>query len=809
VLFILADDVRAAFRGLRRARAYSFTAILILAAGIAGTVAMATLVQGVLLRPLPIVDQDRVVIAWRDLPTSAYVGHPFGRAEMEHVAASEGVFTAVAGLDANGGGSEVVVDGDDAVPVTSALVAGGFFDVLGVAPVLGRTLTAADDVDGAESVVVISHGLWQRRYGGSPTVIGRRVHIAERPFTIVGVIPAGLDLPTGTQLWRPTASVPTGGAFGDAARREVNLVGRLRPTATIEQARAELAARLRHLEEQAAAGRARGYVPVVRPLGDTVVGPSRPLLLGLLGAVGLLLLIACANVATLQLLRSEDRRAELAIHAALGAGRARAIRRLIGESFLISLAATIVAAPLAFWAVSALTPALDGVLPRLDAVHVDGRLLAFVICVPFATTALAVLVPAIALGRTDVATVLRTAGRGATTRLGRWRRGLVAAQVALAVVVVAGGLLFVRSVRALAAIDSGLGSDQLTFVDLVLPGSAAGAGSPRAVQARDALIARLAANPAVVSVTAVNAWPYGGGWDVPVFTAERQEARQVSANPSLNLEAIGPAHFATLRLPIVRGRAFSEADRKGAPLVAIVSADVAARTWPGESAIGKRLKFGGIDSSEEWRTVVGVAADARYRELEKARPTLYLPAAQFLDPAQGLAVRTTLTPAALAAALRAEARAVDAGVRVLRVAAFEAIRREPMARPRFQARLASVFGAAAWLLAAVGLYAVLAAAVRHRQAEIAIRVAVGASSRRIRRLVVAETLSLVGAGTAAGLLLSMAATRLIPMAPAGLPAFDLASLAGAAALLAAAAAAAAWLPIRRAIQVDVVATLRG
>lgn len=810
MLSALCDDLRAAFRSLLRSRAFTVTAILILAAGIAGTVSMVTLVQGVLLRPLPVVDQERLLIAWRDLPASGYVGHPFGRNEIEHVAASPGVFTAVAGLDANGVRGEIV-DGEDGVPVASALVAGAFFDVLGVVPVLGRTLVAADDVEGAEPVVVIGHTLWQRRYGGSPAVIGRRVRLGERRFTIVGVMPPGLDLPAGVQLWRPTASVPADGAFGDAARYEINLIARLRPEATIDQARSELAARLRHLEREASAMAPRGFVPVVRPLDDVIVGASRPALAGLLGAVGLLLVIACANVATLQLLRAEDRRAELAIHAALGASRARAIRRLIAESFLISAAATIVAAPVAFWALSGLVTALSGALPRLDAVGVDARTLTFVLLVPFATTALAALVPAVALGRTDLTAALRAAGRGATTQLGVGRRVLVAAQVALAIVVVAAALLLVRSVRTLAAIDSGIGGDQLVFADLVLPGGGAAAvDNTRAVQTRDAMIARLAAHPAIASVTAVNGLPYAeAGWDVPRFTAEHQDAPATAANPSLNLEAIGPAHFATLRLPIVRGRAFAEADRKGAPRVAIVSADVAARTWPGGSAIGKRLKFGGPDSREDWWTVIGVAADVRYRELLRPRPTLYLPAAQFLDTAQRLALRTTAAPGDLAGVLRAEARAIGGGLRVVQVTSFDALRREPLARPRFQAQLASLFGAAAWLLTAVGLYAVLSSAVRRRQPEIAVRVAVGASAAGIRRLVLAEALVLAGAGAAAGVAVSLAATRAMPIAPAGLPPFDVASLAGAAVLLAAAAGLAAWLPIRRALRVDVVATLRG
>ena len=315
--------------------------------------------------------------------------------------------------------------------------------------------------------------------------------------------------------------------------------------------------------------------------------------------------------------------------------------------------------------------------------------------------------------------------------------------------------------------------------------------------------------PGVVAATPVNAWPYAeAGWDVPAFTAEGQDAASAAANPALNFEAIGPRHFDTLQVPIVRGRAFTADDRAGVLAVAIVSADVAARTWPGISPIGRRLKIGGPDSGEAWLTIVGVAAPTRYRELAAARPTLYVPAAQFLDTAERLAIRTSIPPASVAPAIRGHVEAVDPGVRVLRVATFDAIVAEPLAQPRFHATVSGAFAVTAALLAAIGLYAVLAAAVRHRDREIAIRMAVGATPWTIRRLVVAEAVMLAGIGAAAGVLGAVVIARLGGEPLPGASADDPVALVVAVGALLAMSALAAYWPIRAATRVDPIVSLR-
>jgi predicted permease len=385
----------------------------------------------------------------------------------------------------------------------------------------------------------------------------------------------------------------------------------------------------------------------------------------------------------------------------------------------------------------------------------------------------------------------------------------VVAQVALAVSVVAAAGLVTRSVLRLQSVEVGLAVDRLVFVELSLPFSRY-VERGRQAQFLNDVLERLEAAPAIASATAINVLPFsgGGGWDVPRFTAEGQSADRAAINPSLNLESVHHTYFETFEVPIVRGRGFTAADRAGGLDVAIVSEDVAARTWPGEDAIGKRMKMGGPDSRDPWRTVVGVAAPTRYRELARQRATLYLPSAQFILTAQPLVLRTTAPLDLTASVARDAVRAVDPSVQVMRVSPFERLLDGPLARPRFNARLLGVFGVTALLLAAIGLAAVMTAQVRQREREIAVRVALGATPAGICRLVLGEALWLAGLGAAIGLAGAAAATRVVRSLLFEIDALDPLSLAGAAMLLMIAAALAAGGPARHATRLDAAQLLR-
>jgi predicted permease len=800
------EDSRSVARGLLRSRPFAIAVILTLAAGAAASLLVFTLVRSVLLRPLPVRDQQELIVAWRDLPASGYTHHPFGDRAIARAAAEVGRFAAVAGVDANGVGRAVLAEDGAGAAVNSAFVTGRFFEVLGAAPVIGRTLGPADDLDGAEPVLVIADELWRSRFAASPTVLGRRVTLGDRRFTIVGVMPADLDYPAGVQAWVPTHSVPTDGPFGDAVRREIDLVARLRPGTTMAEATAALQAVLQHDDDWGL----RGAVVNVRRFEDAMVGGARRPLLALLAAVALVLFVACANVANLQLMRAEGRRGELAVHAALGASRVRLVRQVALEMLLLGAAATAIGALAAWWSLRGLVAALPAGLPRVGGIGMDASVAVFAAALPWLMTAVASLPAVLLVGHASIAGGLASAGHRAPSPAPRsqWhRRLLVVVQVALAVAILASAGVLVRGLARLRALDTGLAGDRLVFAELSLTGAAA--DRARHGHVLEAIVARVRSLPGVVAATPVNAWPYDeAGWDVPAFTAEGQDAGSAAANPALNLEAIGPHHFDTLRVPIVRGRAFTADDRAGMPAVAIVSADVAAATWPGVSPIGRRLKMGAPDSRERWRTIVGVAAPTRYRELAGARPTLYLPAAQFLDTAERLAIRTSIQPESVAPAIRGHVEALDPGVRVLRVATFDAIAAEPLAQPRFHATVSGAFAVTAALLAAIGLYAVLAAAVRHRDREIAIRIAVGATPWTIRRLVVAEAVMLAGIGAAAGVLGAVVIARLGGEPVPGASGDDPAALGIAVCVLLALSALAAYLPIRAATRVDPIVSLR-
>jgi predicted permease len=803
----LQQDLHAAHRLVWRARGFTAAAVLTLALGMAGTIVMFALIHGVLLRPLPVVDQDRLILAWKETHVSAEARYPFGNREIEAVAAASTLLDSAAGVTRNGVARTVVTDRGVSHYANVALVTGGFFDVLGVQPVLGRTLSMADDFDTAERVVVISSGYWQRRYGGARDVIGRRIALSERPSTVIGVMPPDLDYPSGVEMWTTTSSVPTDGPFGDAARREVNLIGRLRPGVTLAQASSELTALSARVDAETPAVAARALTPVVRPFADVVVGDVRRTMIALFAAVVLVLLIACANVANLLLLRGETRRGELAVRIALGAGRGRIVRQVLAESVVLALLAGGVGLFVAWSSVQAIVALVPDGLPRVESVRIDQTVGVFAAAVAMAAALLSGLVPGLSVG-VNLLSPLHLDSRGIAVGATSGRRLLVVAQVALAVTVLAAAGLLIRSVLKLESIDLGLPAERLVLLDLHLP-RAKYADRQRHARFLEDAMAGLEALPAIASATPINVAPFTDrGWDVPRATAEGQSADDAVANPSLNLESIHPNYFATFEVPMLRGRAFTTADREGGAPVAIVSADLAAWLWPQQDPIGKRLKMSPPTAAASWLEVVGVAADTRYRTVTTTRPTLYRPAPQFQMTATMLVVRTSASLDLLVALAADRIRGIDPDVQIMRAAPFTALLDRPLARPRFSALLLSLFGITALLLAVVGLYAVIAASVRQRTREIAVRMALGATGADVRRLVLADALTLAVAGAIVGVMCAALASRLLRGLLYEVDPLDPLPLAGAAALLVAAAALASYAPLRRVARADVAPLLR-
>jgi putative ABC transport system permease protein len=531
-------------------------------------------------------------------------------------------------------------------------------------------------------------------------------------------------------------------------------------------------------------------------------------MLALLASVAFVLLIATANVANLLLMRGEGRRAELAIRAALGAGRGRLAGQLFVESAILALLASVVGLAVTWWSLRAVTTLVPDGLPRVESVRLDGVVVALVAGVGFVASLLAGVAPALLSSRVEIATELLGGGRGVAGHAARTgRRALVVAQVALAVTVVAAAGLLTRTLLRLQKVDVGVAADRLVFVSLDMPQPKF---ADRALHARflSDVVESLQAVRGIEGVTPVNASPFAGGWTVPRFSAEGQTEERAAANTSLNLESVHPNYFDTLGVKIVRGRAFSVADRDGALEVAIVSEDVADSMWPGDNPIGKRLKMGAPASGDRWRTVVGVAAATRYRELTTPGATLYLPAAQFIDAARTLALRTAAPLDLVGSIVREKVASLDPAVQVMRIMPFARRLDVPLARPRFNAFLLNLFGAAALFLATIGHYAVIAAYVRQREREIALRIALGATPGHVRRLVMGEAFWLAAAGVAVGLAVAASAARLLRGLVFGIDTLDPVSLAGAALLLIAASAAASYAPLCRATRVDALAMLR-
>jgi predicted permease len=814
VLFrALLSDLALTLRQAGRAKAFYASAVLTLALGMAGATVMFTLVRGILLRPLPVQDEDRLVVSWR-VPRSGLATHvPYRSADVEEIGRASQSFTQVTGVGYNGVFEQGWRFRDDWVTAKTVAVMGGFFDVAGVRPQIGRALTVEDDRRGAERLIMLSHAASVRLFGAAPTAIGQTLHLQDQPFTVAGVMPADFAYPAGAEIWTTLnglAEIDPNEAFRTGILRDIELVGRLRHGVTAAQATDELAAMMPRLDARVPGANFVNFDPVVRSFKEMVVGDIDTALGVLFAAVGLILTIAGANVANLLLMRGESRRAELVVRGALGASRSRLVVQLLAESLAVALAAAIVGLGLAQWGLQAVVTLVPDGLPRPESIRIDAAVGAFATGVALLCAVLAGVIPALTASRLDLVGCLRAGGRATTgVESARGRRMLVAAQVALAVTVVAAAGLLARSVGRLQSVDMGLAADRLVLAELDLPRERY-ADPARRRTFHDEVVARVGAAPGIESVTPLNVPPFAGatGWDVPRFTAEGQTADRVALNPSLNLEAIFPSYFSTLGVAIVRGRAFTPADRDGAPRVAIVSDTVAAAAWPGEEPIGKRLKFGDLDSPEEWLTVVGVAGTTRYRELVTPRPTLYVPAEQLIISGGRLAIRTVAAPALVATVLRDAVRAADPAVRVTRVAPYVEYLRVPLAWPRFNALLLGVFAAAALLLSAVGLYGVMAASVRQRQGEIGIRLALGATGADVRRLVLGEGLRLAVIGAVVGLAVAIAATRLLRGLLFEIEPLDPASLGAAAFALVGAAVVATWWPARRATRVDPIEVLR-
>jgi putative ABC transport system permease protein len=792
------QDVRYAGRVMRKARGLTLVAIVTLALGIGANTAIFSVINALLLRPLPYAEPDRLVMLWLDLsarggPATEWTGpsqHFDWKAQHD---VFEGV-TSFRGWNASMAG--------DSVPeaVLGEQTTFEYFDVLGVRPEVGRVFREADDIPNAPRVVVLSHSLWIQRFGGDPSVIGRVVPINGENHEIIGVMPASFRaaLVTNAALWRPMRLNPANPPRNVAIN---HTIGRLRPGVSLAQAKAALATLSKQLEQtypQSEVG--KGVNPV--PLQEQQVGNMRLALFVLLGAVGFVLLIACVNIANLLLARASGRLREMAVRRALGADRLRIVRQLLTESVLLALAGGGLGVLSGVWGVSALKAIAPGGTPRIEEVSIDGVVLALAIGLSLGTGVLFGLVPAWHASRDQFTPALKQGGRGQTGEGGgRARRWLIVAEIALALVLLVGGGLLIRTFLALQHADLGFNPDRV-LAGFVLPPAVTYRTNAERLAFYDAALERAAALPGVTHAALSSVVPLGGDSDMDFLIEGRPRPRTNADALIVWYRVVSANYFKAMEIPLRRGRLFGA--REMTPLV-VINETTAKRHWPNEDPIGRRIKFG----DSPWFTIAGIVGDVHVRgPRESNRTEVYIPYWLMPEAGVNLVLKTAGEPALLTEPLKSAVKDVDPAIAVAGIATMDRMIADANGASRFYATLVAIFAALALLLAAVGIYGVMSYAVAQRAQEIGVRLALGAAERQIFALVVGDSLRLAAMGLAIGAAGGIGVGRALQNLLFGVRGADPITFSATGMLLLMVAFAASYLPARRAMRTDPMEALR-
>jgi putative ABC transport system permease protein len=802
------QDLRYAVRMLIKSPGFTFIVVMALALGIGANSAIFSVVNAVLLRPLPFGEPEQLMMVWGVARNSGEGRIVLSVPDIKDIREQSRMLEYVAPY--NGTGS-MLADGDDTERLFGAIVPADMFPLLRVQPIMGRTFTREEDVPGGPSVVVIGQGLWQRRFGSDPAIIGKEIKLAGKATTVVGVMPADFRFPVQNQkseYWQPISSSPSYVAASDIrGSRSLRVVARLKPGVTTAQAESELAAIGQRLSIQYPDTNT-GLSFTVTPLHEDIVGSIRPALLVILGAVGFVLLIACANVANLLLARASARHKEVAIRTALGASRMRIIRQLLTESLLLSVLGGALGLLLAMWGVDLLVAASPTDLPRVREIGLDGQVLGFTALVSILTGLLFGLAPALQSTKLDLNESLKEGGRGSTDglRRNRVRSILVIAEVALSLVLLVGAGLLIRSFVYLLNLSPGFDTQSVLIADIPLSRSRYPTGEQQAVFTRQA-IERTRQLPGVTSVAAVNIVPLSGDGRQSTFTIEGRPVPD-GQEPDGEVTTVTPDYFRTMGIPLLTGRTFTEQDKTDSPPVVIISETLARRNFPGEDPLGRRLI---LDDEKPAYEIVGIVGDVRHEGLEKETyPGYYLSFYQAPERQVNLMVRSapTVDPSGLQLAVRNVIKEMDKEQLVWETKTMEQLRAESVARRRFNMMLLGLFAALALLLAAVGIYGVMSYSVTQRTHEIGIRLALGAQTGDVLKMVVRQGMTLALIGVALGLLTALAVTRVMASLLYGVTATDALTYAGVSVLLAGIALLACLIPARRATRVDPMVALR-
>jgi putative ABC transport system permease protein len=799
----LLQDVRYALRTLRRRPAFTAVAAVTLGLGIGATTAIFSVVDTVLLRPLPFRESESLVSVNRTYPS--WREDDILRANWDAIAFSYPTFRAW--RDAQTSFSEAgawatylatVTDGDRPALLTGVRVSPSLLPLLGVQPLVGRTFLPDDGLPSAPRTLILGFETWVSRYGADPSVVGRTVRLDDTPFTIIGVVPARVNL-TGRgdppAVWIPAGVLPQDQS---ANNNQFRVVARLAPGVSLARAELETVRLVRGDEDPAKLGARLAFWQ--REQTRTTRTP----LLILLGAAGLLLAIACGNVAMLLLGESAAREHEMASRLALGAGHWRLVRQLLTESVMLACIGGALGVTLAFAGTKALVALAPPQIPRLYEVATDLRVLAVAVAGAVGTGVLFGVAPALSLARTSPASLLSAGSRSVSRRRGVMQRTLIAAELALCLVLLVGAALLAQSLRLLAAVDPGFRAENLTVVKVSMPRSRYAQDSTRTRAFYMGVMERIAAVPGVERVSATSGAPFDLSTSSTSLEVEGRAAAADAQSVEAEYRVTMPGYFETVGIPLLGGRTFTDADRLGAPLAIIVNATLARQAWPNESAIRKRLRY-----DEAWHTVVGVVGDIKNAGLAaEPQAMFYLSALQEHWPSQRFVIRTGVSPEILGPAVRQAIAAVDPGVPVTAIDGMPELMSRSIAEPRYRTVLISLFGLVAAVLAAVGVYGVTARAVSLETREIGIRMALGSSGGAVIRLFISRTMIGVATGVAVGLVGAFAASRLLAPYLFGVKPSDPVTFAAVLGLLVVVSAAASWLPARIASRTNPAVVLR-
>jgi predicted permease len=800
----LTQDLRYALRTLLKSRTFTAVALLALALGIGANTAIFTVVNAVLLRPLPYREPGRLVaIKTINLKSG---DSSFGNASPADFADWRAQSKSFEQLAAETGGSVTLTGVGQPESFPAARVSDDYFAMFGVKPMLGRTFLPDEFKSAAGPTIILSHRLWQRRFAGDPGLVGQTLTLDGKPSTVIGVMPPDFRQPAYAEVWTPLLT--DSGEMRLRGARYFIIMARLKPGVTQAQAQAEMSTVAAGLEEQHPQSNANWGVRVF-PLQESIVGNFREALLVLSGAVGFVLLIACANVASLLLARASERDKELAIRAALGATRLRVIRQLLTESILLAFAGGAAGLLLALWGVKAILRLIPDAMrfPRLDEIQIDGRALAFTLVVSLATGIVFGLIPGLKASRPDLRGSLKEGGRAATgsPRAHRTRGLLVISEVAIALLLLIGAGLLIRSFARLQQTELGFDAENLLAIGV----SASPQKYPRARERAayyKQFLDRLEALPGVESAALSSSLPLGFNLVFP-YVVEGRDASPADA-PQAAYSSVSPNYFKAMRIPLLAGREFTERDNSDAPNVAIINETMARRSFANEDRVGKHIKIDYLNQPTSFE-VVGVVGDTKQSSLaDQTNVGIYVPYFQYPWFSSLLVVRAAADPAGFAAPAQGAIWEVDKDKPISYVKTMDQLLSESVAQPRLYLTLLGAFAMVALALAVIGIYGVMSYSVRQRTREIGIRMALGASAGDVLRLVVGQGLVLISAGVALGLVAALALTRVMASLLHGINATDPVTFFGGALILAGVALGACFVPARRATRVDPMAALR-